>query len=146
MITYDPIYIEYDSNADEEEVSANTRKLHHQQPVFRALHEITVDPGYELESIEPKHLIFLDELRTRFEHRKEEPIPFYDLKSSMYAIGNKLGTPISDFQITHALRAMWRAGYIRRLVRGKTTRTKKVGRGEYYGVHYILYPKGTTNE
>lgn len=146
MITYDPIHIEYDTNPDDELLSEETIKLHHKQPVYRPLIEISVDPGYELESVEPKYLIYLEALRERFILRRDEPLPFFDLKSAMYAIGNNLGKPISDFQITHGLRALWRAGYIRRLVRGKSTRSKKIGRGEYYGVHYILYPKDSLNE
>ena len=64
----------------------------------------------------------------------------------MYAIGNKLKRPMGKFQITTTLRNLWRVGHIRRYVRGKTNRSRKVGRGEWYGVHYSLYPINKNNK
>lgn len=137
MITYDPLYIEY-NNQDEEEKEPTDKSHYYLKD--NMLTEIEVDPGYELESLQPSDLIYLDKLRERFALRKDEQIPYYDIKAACYKIGNKLKKPISDFQILHLTRRLWRAGYTRRFVRGKA-KTRKVGRGEYYGVHYVLYPK-----
>ena len=103
------------------------------------LKEIEVDPGYELESVSPRDLYYLDKLRSRFASRRDETLSFYELKAACYKIGNELKVPVSDFQIIHILRNLWRVGYTRRFIRGKA-QSKKIGRGEYFGVHYILYP------
>lgn len=106
----------------------------------KPLVEITVDPGYELEMVDPRDKLILDKLRERFFDRRDEPIRYYDLKAATYKIGNDMLVAISDFQILHTLRNLWRAGYITRYIVGRRV-IKKTGRGEWYGVHYKLYPK-----
>lgn len=105
------------------------------------LTEVYVDPGYELEEITPLQRKYLDKLRERFQSRKYEPIPFYDMRSALSSIGKEMDKKLSRFHIIQTLRVFWRAGYFRRFIRGKTSRTNKVGRGEWYGVHYMIYPK-----
>lgn len=150
--TYDPIIIDYNDEHDfSASESPDKRKiennyLYYSQAFDRALAEIYVDPGYELEMVSPIELKYLELLRSRFGERGFSPIPFYDLKSAMYAIGNTLKKPISEFQIIHYLRNLWRAGYTRRFIRGRTKFTKKLGRGEWYGIHYILYVNRESDE
>lgn len=112
------------------------------------LYEIAVDPGYELEQLSKKDKYFLEMLRRRFINRSQEPIPFYEIKMAIYKIADDHPDyRVSLFQTIHMLRYMWRAGEIRRFVRGKSRRTqKRSGRGEWYGVHYILFPEEVTQE
>lgn len=104
----------------------------------RPLIEVFVDPGYELETLPPSDVELYNKLLERFYNRLYEPIPYVDLKSALYTIGNKMDKRISDYQILHLLRRLWRAGYIRRFIRGRSKRVSKPGRGEWYGVHYLL--------
>lgn len=147
-IVYDPITIDYEEEEedivlDEENINL---KFHYKGKTTIPLKEIEVDPGYELEMVHPNELKLLKQLRERFLTRKKEPIPFYDLSAALYQIGNEKGKKISKFQIIHHLRNLWRAGLIIRLVRGRSRQTRKVGRGEWYGIHYILYSKEELKE
>ena len=134
------VFIDYE---DEEEgaslPASKVQKDFYTDRKTKPLVEISVDPGYELESVRPFDLLVLSKLQERFFSRRDEPIPFYDLKAATYKIGNDMLVAISDFQILHMLRNLWRAGYITRYIAGKRT-IKKTGRGEWYGVHYKLYP------
>ena len=113
----------------------------YKQLTRKPLIEIEVDEEYKLEMVHPKHKQILDELRLRFAERINSPIPLYDLKAAMYAIGNKIDYKLGKFRIQNILRYLWRAGYIRRYVIGKVRWEVKEGRGEWYGIHYSLYPK-----
>lgn len=104
----------------------------------KRLREVLVDPGYELESVSPADMLMYEKICERFYNRQYEPISFGDLKAAMYVIGNKMGKKISDFQILHILRRLWRAGILRRYILGKMKRMYRPGRGEWYGVHYLL--------
>ena len=141
MPNYD-VLIDYDDDSEEENAvyAKDVEAEFYTKTLTRRLTEILVDPGYELESVAPKDLWLLENLRERFSSRKNEAIKFYDLKAASYKIGNDNLMAISDFQIIHMMRNLWRAGYIRRYVLGQR-KIKRAGRGEWYGVHYKLYPK-----
>lgn len=105
-----------------------------------------VDEDYILESCSTKDLKVLSFLRVRFENRLHEKIPFYDIKAAIYSMTKVSDLPdksmidkISDFQITHTMRRLWRGGYIRRFVRNEY-RYYRPGRGAWAGIHYMLYP------
>lgn len=136
----DALTFSYDD--DDEEVLGNVPELiKYSGLAIQGLTEVYVDPGYELEEITPLQRKYLDKLRERFQSRKYEPIPFYDMRSALSSIGKEMNKKLSRFHIIQTLRVFWRAGYFRRFIRGKTSRTNKVGRGEWYGVHYMIYPK-----
>lgn len=164
MPTYDPTIILYDDEEpielDKEtkqdlysysEVGAGgfkkskrmteKQKLHYSGLAVNPLVEQFVDPGYELEMVHPKEMRALQYLRERFFERKDEPIRYYDLKAAMYDYGNKVGEKWSAFHILHLFRNLWRLGEIRRFIRGKAKAVRKIGRGEWWGVHYTLWPK-----
>lgn len=127
---------------DEEEPTENIYELiKYSGQAVQELTEVYVDPGYEIEEITPLQRVYLDALRERFDSRKNEVIPYYDMRSALSDIGKKLDKKLSRFHIIKTLRIFWRAGYFRRFIRGKTKMSKKVGRGEWYGVHYMIYPK-----
>jgi hypothetical protein len=105
------------------------------------LQEVEVDKEYVLEMVHPKHKEILMKLRERYGQRGHTPIPYYDLSASLYEIGNKINYSMGKFRIAHILRYLWRAGYIRRYVRSRVEWKVKKGRGEWYGIHYSLYPK-----
>ena len=145
---YNPIIIDYEEEDEEfslDEENIN-QKFHYKGQSTMPLKEIGVDPGYELEMVHPFELELLKKLRERFLTRKKEPIPFYDLTAAIYQIGNDMDKKITKFHIIHHLRNLWRAGLIVRLVRGRTSKTKKIGRGEWHGIHYILYSKEELKE
>lgn len=147
---YDPIIIDYDDEynftaAGKPEGVTDEKKLAnyitYDKRFGMPLSEVEVDPGWEKETLSPKEEFYLKEIRDRFGVRGREPIPFSDLQSAFYDIGKRNNKRVSKFQITHMLRHMWRHGEIRRYIRGKTKWTVKKGRGEWYGIHYSLYPK-----
>lgn len=147
MPIYDPTIISYDDDPIEIVYEDAAKKELYQSPAFyykgkivTPLIEIPVDPGYELERVHPKELRLLEWLRSRFNERRE-PIAYYDLKAACYSYGDEVGEKWGAFNILHALRHLWRYGEIRRFIRGKAKAVRKIGRGESYGVHYMLWPK-----
>lgn len=110
------------------------------------------DPGWELPTVMKHELECLDALRAHFEPRKDEPIPYYDISLVMYdCCYTSRGNPLHKIIISQMLRRMWRAGLIRRFTRGRSRRGKNkatmdAGRGNWWGVHYILWPRGEISE
>lgn len=131
----------YSFSYEDEEPEDLENIIKYSGSTIQPLTEVYVDPGYELEEITPLQRLYLNRLRERFDSRKYEPIPYGDLKSALSHIGKDVGRKLSRFHIIQTFRIFWRAGYFRRFIRGKTKLTRKVGRGEYYGVHYMIYPQ-----
>lgn len=131
----------YSFSYEDEEPEDLKNIIKYSGSTVQPLTEMYVDPGYELEEITPIQKVYLNRLRERFESRKYEQIPYSDLKVALSSIGKDMDKKLSRFHIIQTLRIFWRAGYFRRFIRGKTKLTRKVGRGEYYGVHYMIYPQ-----
>ena len=138
---------DYDLTAAENEDDINENKVigdyvTYDKRIGTPLTKIEVDPGWELERITPLEETLLLKLRERFGKRGHSPIPMHDLLAASYQIGDDIGKRFTKFHISSKyLRHLWRYGEITRYVRGRTKWSVKKGRGEWYGVHYKLYPE-----
>lgn len=100
-----------------------------------------VDKGFELNKVYDMDLDALYFLRSYFSERfnkdRETLFSFQELDQAIkLARKNKIFPKVGLTSAT--MRRLWRAGYIRRFIKGKWDRPPAKGRGHWYGVSYTL--------
>lgn len=108
------------------------------------LTEDYVDNDYKIKYINDDDKLILERLREMYGDRSYYPITYQELRRSIYSL--YLGVfriKLHNADLVRICRVFWRAGEFRRFYVGKIRKYKNdtYDRHNYYGVHYILYPK-----